>query len=87
MRGCAKFAKSAAGSICGQHQNGLREGRLRMKLVRITDAGAPIPGPAAGLYRISFPLHEQRLAASQKRILTDAEYLLTLYTMKTALRA
>ena len=45
-----------------------------MKLVRITDAGAPIPGPVAELYRISFPLHEQRLAASQKRILTDAEY-------------
>ena len=41
---------------------------------RITESGCPLYQEAMELYKISFPLHEQREAASQQKILGDAAY-------------
>src|SRR5699024_10581250 len=45
-----------------------------MELKRLTDPESPLFAPAMELYGISFPRHEQRLAASQRRILADEAY-------------
>lgn len=45
-----------------------------MKFERITDAENSMYEKALELYRASFPLHEQREAASQARILGDEAY-------------
>lgn len=45
-----------------------------MQLERVTDAAHPDYARAMALYRISFPEHEQREAASQARILADPAY-------------
>lgn len=45
-----------------------------MKLDRLTDPAHPLFARAMELYSISFPAHEQRLAASQRRILHDEAY-------------
>jgi len=45
-----------------------------MKFERITSANAELYPAAMELYRISFPLHEQREAASQAQIMGCGEY-------------
>ena len=45
-----------------------------MELKRLTDPASPLFAPAMELYGISFPVHEQRLDASQRRILGDEAY-------------
>ena len=45
-----------------------------MRLERVTGGGHPLYEKALALYCISFPPHEQREAASQVKILGDAEY-------------
>jgi len=45
-----------------------------MRFERLTSAAHPVYGEAMALYRASFPFHEQREAASQASILSDAEY-------------
>ena len=45
-----------------------------MRFERITSADHEMYGTALDLYKISFPYHEQREAASQADILSDAEY-------------
>lgn len=45
-----------------------------MHLERITSAEHPMYGRALELYQISFPLHEQREAFSQEKILHDKDY-------------
>lgn len=45
-----------------------------MHFERVTDANHPMYEKALALYRESFPMHEQRLPASQKRILGDMAY-------------
>lgn len=47
---------------------------MSMRLERITDAGHDMYKTALELYRSSFPLHEQREAASQANILRDPDY-------------
>ena len=49
-----------------------------MRLERITDPSHPLYEEALALYRISFPLHEQRAARSQARILKDGDYHFTI---------
>lgn len=49
-----------------------------MKFERITDAENSMYEKALELYRASFPLHEQREAASQARILGDEAYYFNL---------
>lgn len=46
----------------------------KMKLERITTAEHPMYKKALELYKISFPEHEQREAASQERILNEEAY-------------
>lgn len=48
-------------------QNGL-------ELIRVTSPEHPMYGPALDLYRMSFPLHEQREPRSQARILSSEAY-------------
>ena len=45
-----------------------------MKLTRITSADNPLFKKATELYRIGFPLHEQRESAAQIKILSDGAY-------------
>ncbi len=45
-----------------------------MELKRLTDPASPLFAPAMELYSISFPVHERRLDASQRRILGDEAY-------------
>lgn len=45
-----------------------------MRFERVNSEEHPMYEKAMALYRERFPLHEQRLAASQKRILSDAAY-------------
>lgn len=45
-----------------------------MRFERLTDKKHKMYKKALGLYRSSFPLHEQREAASQTKILNDDEY-------------
>ena len=45
-----------------------------MEFERITDIGHPLYQNAIGLYKISFPPHEQREPCSQSRILSQSEY-------------
>ena len=45
-----------------------------MNLEAVTDAAHPMYQKALALYRLSFPLHEQRELPSQERILLDREY-------------
>lgn len=49
-----------------------------MKLERLTTQNAPLFDKAMALYRVSFPLHEQREAASQAAILAHPDYHFTL---------
>ena len=45
-----------------------------MELQRLTDANDPAFADAMALYQASFPFHERRERASQRRILLDSEY-------------
>ena len=45
-----------------------------MNLEFLTDPAHPMYSEALALYRESFPLHEQREAPSQQRILSDSDY-------------
>lgn len=45
-----------------------------MNFVRVTSPDDPMFVPAMGLYQISFPVHEQREAVSQKEILHHEDY-------------
>lgn len=45
-----------------------------MNFVRLTSHSDPVFPQAMGLYGISFPPHERREGASQRAILSDAEY-------------
>lgn len=45
-----------------------------MHLERLTSTGHPMYQRASELYKISFPLHEQREALSQEKILRDRDY-------------
>ena len=49
-----------------------------MTLERVTSPDHPCYGAALALYRVSFPLHEQRAAPSQARILREGDYHFTL---------
>ena len=45
-----------------------------MEIKRLTDKNDPLYEKAMALYKISFPEHEQREAASQRSILHQPEY-------------
>ena len=49
-----------------------------MQLERLTNERHPMYKKALELYRISFPLHEQREATSQMKVLSDDEYYFSL---------
>ena len=49
-----------------------------MQLERLTNESHPMYKRALELYRISFPLHEQREATSQVKVLSDDEYYFSL---------
>lgn len=49
-----------------------------MRFIRLTSAGDPMFAPAMELYKISFPLHEQREPGSQAAALGCEDYHFTL---------